>query len=161
MLHYFRTTRDGRIAFGWGGGRMAFGARRHATTDVDPEVAERAARDLRAFFPALKGRAITHAWGGPIDVAPERLPIFRSRGRVHAGFGFTGNGVGPAAPGRADPVGPRARRPRRVTRLAIVDPPAKRFPPEPLRWLGGSLIRRAMVERDERWQRGEPVPAVV
>jgi hypothetical protein len=28
MLHYFRTTRDGRIVFGWGGGRMGFGARR-------------------------------------------------------------------------------------------------------------------------------------
>src|SRR5262249_21319277 len=28
MLHYFRTTRDGRVVFGWGGGRMGFGARR-------------------------------------------------------------------------------------------------------------------------------------
>ena len=28
MLHYLRTTRDGRIAFGWGGGRMGLGGRR-------------------------------------------------------------------------------------------------------------------------------------
>jgi glycine/D-amino acid oxidase-like deaminating enzyme len=27
LLHYFRTTPDGRIAFGWGGGRIAMGAR--------------------------------------------------------------------------------------------------------------------------------------
>ena len=27
MVHYFRTTPDGRIAFGWGGGRVVFGAR--------------------------------------------------------------------------------------------------------------------------------------
>ena len=30
LLHYFRTTRDDRIAFGWGGGRLAPGARRRA-----------------------------------------------------------------------------------------------------------------------------------
>jgi glycine/D-amino acid oxidase-like deaminating enzyme len=161
MLHYFRTTRDGRIAFGWGGGRMAFGARRHRTTDVDPEVAERTARDLRAFFPALEGRTITHAWGGPIDVSPVRLPVFRSLGRVHAGFGFTGNGVGPAELGGRILSALALDRRDPVTRLAIIDPPAKRFPPEPLRYAGGALIRRAMIERDERWQRGEPVPAAV
>src|SRR4029078_1747922 len=27
FVHYFRTTPDGRIAFGWGGGRLAPGAR--------------------------------------------------------------------------------------------------------------------------------------
>jgi glycine/D-amino acid oxidase-like deaminating enzyme len=161
MLHYFRTTPDGRIAFGWGGGRMAFGARRHATTDVDPEVAARTARDLRAFFPALEGRAISHAWGGPIDVSPVRLPIFRSLGRVHAGFGFTGNGVGPAELGGRilSALALDVRDP--VTRLAVVEPAAKPFPPEPLRWAGGALVRRAMIERDECWQRGEPVPAPV
>jgi glycine/D-amino acid oxidase-like deaminating enzyme len=161
MLHYFRTTRDGRIAFGWGGGRMAFGARRHRTADVDPEVVERTAHDLRTFFPALEGRAITHAWGGPIDVSPVRLPIFRSLGRVHAGFGFTGNGVGPAELGGRilSALALDERDP--VTRLAIVEPATKRFPPEPLRYAGGALIRRAMVERDERLQRGEPVPSAV
>jgi glycine/D-amino acid oxidase-like deaminating enzyme len=161
MLHYFRTTPDGRIAFGWGGGRMALGARRPRTADVDPEVVERTARDLRAFFPALRDRPIAHAWGGPIDVSPVRLPIFRSLGRVHAGFGFTGNGVGPAELGGRilSALALDERDP--VTRLAIVGPEVKRFPPEPLRYAGGALVRRAMVERDERRQRGEPVPAAL
>ena len=113
------------------------------------------------FFPALEGRAITHAWGGPIDVSPVRLPMFRSLGRVHAGFGFTGNGVGPAELGGRilSALALDVRDP--VTRLAIVEPAARRFPPEPLRYGGGTLIRRAMVQRDDRLQRGDPVPAAV
>src|SRR3954468_11060501 len=35
FVHYFRTTPDGRIAFGWGGGRPAAGARLHGRTEVD------------------------------------------------------------------------------------------------------------------------------
>jgi glycine/D-amino acid oxidase-like deaminating enzyme len=161
MLHYFRTTPDGRIAFGWGGGRMGFGARRHRTADVDAGVARRTARDLVAFFPALRDRRVTHAWGGPIDVSPVRLPIFRSLGRVHAGFGFTGNGVGPSELGGRILSALALEIRDDLTRLAVVEPPPKLFPPEPLRYAGGTLIRAAMIERDERWQRGEPVPAAV
>ena len=35
LLHYLRTTRDDRIAFGWGGGRMGFGGRRPGRLEVD------------------------------------------------------------------------------------------------------------------------------
>ena len=35
-----------------------------------------------------------------------------------------------------------------ATRLALVEPPRKLFPPEPFRYVGGSLIRRALVAKD-------------
>ena len=41
MIHYFRTTPDGRIAFGWGGGRVVYGARTGGRAEVDPAVAAR------------------------------------------------------------------------------------------------------------------------
>ena len=41
MIHYFRTTPDGRIAFGWGGGRVVCGARTDGRAEVDPGVIER------------------------------------------------------------------------------------------------------------------------
>ena len=82
LLHYLRTTRDGRIAFGWGGGRMGFGARRGGQLEVDPDGPH--ARPATTCFASSRssrvGR-ITHAWGGPIDVSPTHLPIFGSRGR--------------------------------------------------------------------------------
>ena len=154
MLHYFRTTQDGRIAFGWGGGRMAYGARQRAQLDIDPQVAGLTEAALRRFFPGLAGRAVEHAWGGPIDVAPRRLPIYRSDGNVHAGWGFTGHGVGPSHLGgrilSALALGVHDE----TTALPLVEPSRKRFPPEPLRWAGGSLIRAALVRKDLRDERG-------
>ena len=74
FVHYFRTTRDDRIAFGWGGGRLAPGARLGGKVEVDAGVAAETRDHLVDMFPALAGRAITHAWGGPIDVSPEPSP---------------------------------------------------------------------------------------
>ena len=38
LLHYLRTTRDGRIAFGWGGGRMGVAGLRLERLEVDPTL---------------------------------------------------------------------------------------------------------------------------
>ncbi len=145
LLHYLRTTRDGRIAFGWGGGRMGFGGHRLGRLEVDRDAVRTARDDLLGFFPRLQGRRITHAWGGPIDVSPTHLPIFGSRGRVHHGFGFTGNGVGPAYLGGEILARLALDRRDELTGLALVDPDRKLMPPEPIRWAGGTLIRSALV----------------
>ena len=160
MLHYFRTTKDGRIAFGWGGGRMTRGAHADSRLDIDTEVVTMAAATLRRFFPALADREITHAWGGPIDVAPNRLPIYRSRGDLHAGWGFTGHGVGPSHLGGRILSGLALGVRDEVTSLPLVGPPVKHFPPEPARYLGGSVIRDAFLRKDAADERGEPVDPV-
>ena len=164
LLHYLRTTRDGRIAFGWGGGRMGFAARRAGWLEVDRDAARTARDDLLRFLPQLRGRRITHAWGGPIDVSPTHLPIFGSRGRVHHGFGFTGNGVGPAFLGGEILARLALDRRDDLTRLALVDPDRKLMPPEPLRWAGGSVVRKALVRADgaeDEGRRPEPVTRFV
>jgi glycine/D-amino acid oxidase-like deaminating enzyme len=164
LLHYFRTTRDGRIAFGWGGGRMGFGGRRLGMLEVDPRAARKARADLLRLFPQLAGRRITHAWGGPIDVSPTHLPIFGSRGRVHHGFGFTGNGVGPSYLGGEILARLALDRRDELTRLALVDPERKLMPPEPVRWAGGTAIRAALVRADaaeDEGRRPGPVTRLV
>ncbi len=159
LLHYFRTTRDDRIAFGWGGGRMGYGARRRAVLELDADAVEQARRSLVRFFPQLAGRRITHAWGGPIDVSPTHLPSFGSRGRVHHGYGFTGNGVGPSYLGGRILASLALDRRDNVSRLALVEPTPARFPPEPLRFVGGSAIRRALVAADAAADAGRrPAP---
>lgn len=155
LLHYFRTTPDGRIAFGWAGGRMGFGARPLRCLEQDAEVAQRTAESLVRFFPALRGRRIVHAWGGPIDVSPTHLPVFGSRGRVHHGFGFTGNGVGPACLGGEILARLALDRRDDLTRLPLVDPPRQPMPPEPFRWAGGSVIRAALLRRDAAGDAGK------
>jgi glycine/D-amino acid oxidase-like deaminating enzyme len=155
LLHYLRTTPDGRILFGWAGGRMAAGARTRGRMEIDPEVIGRARADLVRFFPALAGRKVERAWGGPIDVSPTHLPFVTTLpgGRAHAAFGFTGNGVGPShlagralaalALGRGDGA----------AALALVGPPP-RVPPEPLRVVGAAAIRRALVAKEAAEQDG-------
>jgi glycine/D-amino acid oxidase-like deaminating enzyme len=148
LVHYTRTTRDGRIAFGWGGGTMGIGGRVADRLELDRRVIEETERALRRFFPQTRGREVTHAWGGPIDVSPTHLPIFGSRGRVHHGFGFTGNGVGPTYLGGEILARLALDRRDERTALAIVEPSRKLFPPEPFRYAGGSLIRRALMAKD-------------
>jgi glycine/D-amino acid oxidase-like deaminating enzyme len=160
LLHYFRTTRDGRIALGWGGGQMGVAGRHRDRLDIDAAAARHAAAALRRFFPALAGRELTHAWGGPIDVSPTHLPIFGSRGSVHHGFGFTGNGVGPSYLGGEILARLALDRRDEITGLAIVDPDRKLFPPEPLRFLGGTTIRAALVRRDDANDRGDEPDAL-
>lgn len=148
LVHYMRTTDDGRIVFGWGGGTMGFHGKASARLELDAEVIRRTRESLLRFFPQLEGRQVTHAWGGPIDVSPTHLPIFGSRDRVHHGFGFTGNGVGPSYLGGEILARLALDRRDERTALAIVEPGRKLFPPEPLRYVGGSLIRRALVRKD-------------
>jgi glycine/D-amino acid oxidase-like deaminating enzyme len=146
-VHYFRTTRDGRIAFGWGGGRLAPGARLNGRVEVDPEIAAETHAHLVGMFPSLEGVKITHAWGGPIDVSPSHLPQIGTLdgAPVHYAFGFTGNGVGPShLAGRAL----AALASGEPTPLAVVDPGAVRVPPEPLAFAGGSLVRRAFLRKE-------------
>jgi glycine/D-amino acid oxidase-like deaminating enzyme len=165
MLHYTRTTRDGRIVFGWGGGRMGYDARRRRELDVDEAVQDTTARQLLEFFPQLRGRRIEHAWGGPIDVSPVHLPWFGTLRRTHYGFGFTGNGVGPAHLGGRILADLASDARTALTALPIVGGrPPRSFPPEPLRFAGGSVIRAALVRADEaaaHGRRPDPVTRAV
>jgi glycine/D-amino acid oxidase-like deaminating enzyme len=156
FLHYLRTTRDGRILFGWGGGRLAMGARLHGRVEVDGAVAAETREHLVATFPGLRGRAVTHAWGGPIDVSPSHLPQIGSfpGAPVHYAFGFTGNGVGPShLAGRALAALASGER----SELALVEDAPVKVPPEPLAWLGGNVVRRGFLRRERLEEQGRRV----
>ena len=78
-LHYLRTTPDGRIAIGGGGGRAGFGGRIGPAFTDDAASAARAAAGLRRLFPSLRDVRIEDAWGGPIDITADHLPVVRVR----------------------------------------------------------------------------------
>jgi glycine/D-amino acid oxidase-like deaminating enzyme len=163
LLHYFRTTPDGRIAFGWGGGRLACGARVDGRAELDREIVAEVARHLERIFPGVRGRGIAHAWGGPIDVSPSHIPQIGSfpGAPVHYAFGFTGNGVGPShLAGRALASLALERRDEH-SRLPIVGSKAGAWvPPEPLAWLGGNVVRSALVRVERAAEEGEQPDAL-
>jgi glycine/D-amino acid oxidase-like deaminating enzyme len=150
-VHYFRTTPDSRVAFGAGVGAAGFGGHVVGRFDRDGRAESRARAALVRFFPGLAEVEIADAWGGPIDISPDRLPMIGSRqgGRVHYAHGFSGNGVAPAHfAGRvlAAMVGDPGDD---LARLPIVDRPHRHFPPEPLRYAGVRIVREALIRRDE------------
>jgi glycine/D-amino acid oxidase-like deaminating enzyme len=162
LLHYFRTTRDGRILFGWGGGRMAAGARTGGRMDFDPDIVAETQRSLERIFPALAGRRIEHAWGGPIDVSPTHLPsiVTLSGGRAWAAFGYTGNGVGPSHLAARSLASLALGRRDAAARWAWIDPPPRNVPPEPLRVAGATVLRAALARSEaaaENGGRADPV----
>lgn len=166
LVHYFRTTPDGRIAFGWGGGRIGFGARRDGRIEVDPKVVAQIRSDLVATFPQLEGRRIERAWGGPIDASPSHLPVIsmRARDRVATAFGYTGNGVAPSQMVGRTLASLALDRRDEASRLPLVDPSPTRVPPEPLRWVGGTAIRTALLRKESAEMEGRrpgPVSRVV
>ncbi|TMK71906.1 MAG: FAD-dependent oxidoreductase [Actinobacteria bacterium] len=166
MVQYFRTTPDGRIAFGWGGGRIVAGARINGRAEVDGRVAAEVERRLARVFPAVRGRRIDHAWGGPIDVSPSHLPVIGSLtgDHVHYAFGYTGNGVGPSRLVGRTLASMALERPDEYTRLALVEPPPVRVPPEPFRYAGGAIIRAALLRRErleEEGRRPDPLTRFV
>jgi glycine/D-amino acid oxidase-like deaminating enzyme len=167
LVHYFRTTRDGRIAFGWGGGRLAYGGRVNRRAELDADVVGDTRLHLLRIFPALANRRITHAWGGPIDVSPSHIPQLGTLpgAPVHFAFGYTGNGVGPSHLAGRILASLALDRRDALTRLPIVDSgPGALVPPEPLAFLGGSLVRSALVHRErveEEGGRADPITRAV
>lgn len=168
LLSYFRTTPDGRIAFGWGGGRIAAGARRFGRAELDPDVIEGVIAGLHRYFPQLADRRIDYAWGGPIDASATHLPhvVALPSGRAFAAFGYTGNGVGPSQMvGRSLASLVLDRRDEYGT-LPYIEPAAAltKVPPEPFRWVGGALIREAIGRKEEAEMEGrrpDPVSSLI
>src|SRR4029077_5852112 len=142
-LCYFRLTNDNRVLMGSASGDYW-----------------RAEEALRRYFPQLADVKVASRWEGAVDVSSDRFPVVGTvpGTRVHYAAGFTGNGVGPSWL-----VG------RTLASLALgqyVRPPllggrAPSPPPEPLRSLGASVVRRALLAIDdaETAGRGAPPPA--
>ena len=159
LLSYFRTTPDGRIAFGWGGGRIAAGARRFGRAELDAEVITGVIEGLRRYFPMLADRKLEYAWGGPIDASATHLPhvVELPSGRAFAAFGYTGNGVGPSQMVGRSLASLALDRRDEYSELAFIEPASRltSVPPEPFRWIGGAVIREAIGRREEAFMNGE------
>jgi glycine/D-amino acid oxidase-like deaminating enzyme len=160
-LRYFRTTRDGRIAFGGGGGRA-----RRTIDDAfthDARAVTEAAQGFRLMFPSFADVPLEDAWGGPIDVSPTHLPVFGTLepGNLLYAVGYTGNGVAPthlAGQVLADLV---LGRDTDNVRLPMVNPAPRLFPPQPFRSLGAAVVRRAMIAKETAEEQGrQPNPLV-
>ncbi len=150
LFFYAQRTRDGRIAIG---GR---GAPYRLRRPIDPEnernadVRARLERVIRRHFPTAASARITHHWGGPLGVPRDwsmAVHFDRETGFGWAG-GYAGHGVVAAnIAGRtlADLV---LDRDTELVHLPWVGHRARRWEPEPLRFVASRAIVRILGSAD-------------
>lgn len=156
FLHYFRTTRDGRVAMGSGSGPIGFAGRTDARFTSDRAAAARAERGLRYLLPGLARARITHAWGGAIDVSADGLPFFKTHlgTRIHFGCGYSGHGVNPTWIGGQILASLALNRHDEWTTLPFCTRAVPTLPPEPMRYVGGRMIHAAILSCEDAEQAG-------
>jgi len=163
FLHYFRTTEDGRVLMGSGSGPIGFRGRLDGRFTSDLATAARAERGLRRLLPRLADVRIERAWGGPIDVSADHLPFFGTvpGKRIHYGLGYSGHGVGPSWLGGQILASLSLGIEDEWTALPLATRRVPSLPPEPLKRVGGGVVRSAILacERADEENRRPPLAA--
>jgi len=154
LLIYGQRTADNRIAFGGRGARYHLGSAIKPEYDRVPRVFEHLRRAIEDLFPAARGVAITHTWGGNLGVPRDwHASVWLDR---RSGVGFAGGYVGDGLSttnlaGRtlADLI---LDRETELTALPWVGHRSPSWELEPLRFLGANagLVATGLADREER-----------
>jgi glycine/D-amino acid oxidase-like deaminating enzyme len=158
FVHYFRKTADGRVLMGSGSGPISFGGNTNdPSLTTDGASAARAEKGLRRLLPEFADVAIDKIWGGGIDVSADRLPFFQTipSTRIHFGAGYSGHGVNPTYMGGQCLASLVLGVKDEWSTLPLCTRQVPKLPPEPLRAVGGRLVRWGIInceEADEREQ---------
>lgn len=151
---YAQRTADGRIALGGRGVPYRFGSRTDRLGQTQRATIEQLTALLHDFFPALRsgGVPVQHAWCGVLGVPRDwsaTVRLDRASGLGTAG-GYVGNGVTTSnLMGRTLAelaLGQESER----TALPWVGREARRWEPEPLRWIGANLVYALYRAADRR-----------
>ncbi len=152
LVNYFRSTLDGRVAFGRGGGTLAFSGRVGSAFDGESPRADDVAAEWRRLYPQFADVPIAASWTGPIDRSVTSLPFFgrlRAHPHVAYGVGWSGNGVGPSLLGGRILASLTLGADDEWSRCGLAGGPVGRFPPEPARFLGGHVVRAAVARKEQ------------
>jgi glycine/D-amino acid oxidase-like deaminating enzyme len=158
QFHYYRLTSDDRVL--WGGYDAVYNYRNGMGPHLDerPATFELLAGHFFETFPQLEGTRFTHRWGGAIDTCSRFSVMFGKAlgGRAVYAVGYTGLGVAASRFGARVALDLADGRDTERTRLKMVRSKPVPFPPEPLRWAGITLTRRALARADRRDGRRGP-----
>jgi glycine/D-amino acid oxidase-like deaminating enzyme len=158
QFHYYRLTPDDRILWGGYDAIYRFGSKVGPEDDHRPATYDRLAEHFRATFPQLSDVPFERWWGGPIATTTRFTAVFGDAlgGRVVYALGYTGLGVATTRfAGRV--LTDRLLAPSSpLLDLRFTSTAPFPFPPEPLRWTGVTLTRRALARADRHGGRRGP-----
>ena len=157
LVNYYRTTADGRIAWGKGGGAFPFAGRLGTRFDGPAPRRAEVHRELLRYYPSLADVPVATAWRGPATRTVTGLPYFGrlpASPRIVYGHGYTGNGVGPCYLGGRILASLALDRVDEWSENGLTQGPRGTLPREPIRYLGGKLVRAAAVRVDRAEDEG-------
>ena len=163
LVHYYRTTADGRVAFGKGGmcGEFCYGGNIGAEVEGHSTMAGAIEHAFHHTYPMLADVATDTSWRGPIDRTHSGLPQFWTLGKpanVFYAVGFSGNGVGPCYVAGRILASLVLEQQDEWSATPLVRPPTRDFPREPARYIGSRLLRKALIAADDAQDSGRVPP---
>jgi glycine/D-amino acid oxidase-like deaminating enzyme len=151
LVNYYRTTRDGRLAWGKGGGPIPFAGRVGTNYDGPAPRPDLAWSELIRYYPSLSDLKIATTWSGPATRTDTGMPSFGrlpSAPAILYGHGYTGNGVGPSYLGGRILASLALDLDDEWANTPLVRMPQAFMPPEPIRYIGGQMVRAAAQAKD-------------
>lgn len=152
LILYWRSTPDGRIVFGKGGGWMSIDNRVDARFTGASALAASVESRFRRLYPDLRDAPIERSWNGPIDYSSTGLPYFgpldRSREDVLVAIGYSGMGVVQSVLGGRILASLILGTDDEYASLPVTRPWPVTLPPEPFRSLGAPLVKAAVTRQE-------------
>lgn len=146
---YYQRTSDDRVQFGLGTGRLVYKDRLGARQNRNSPEVEAAMRELIRVYPELKDVNIEYDWVGAIDCVASHVPLvgrLTEEQNIMYCVGWNGTGLAQI---------PAVSHILASELLECEDEwngtafsrqtQKKALPPEPIRYIGGSIVRKAVV----------------
>ena len=152
QFHYYRLTTDNRILWGGYDAIYRFNNAVGEQYDQAGNTHQILAEHFFETFPQLEDVSFTHRWGGPIATTSQFTATW---GTSHGGDlswvgGYTGLGVGASRFGARVALDLVDGRTSEYTELEMARKLPMAFPPEPFRYAGIQITRRAIARADAR-----------
>jgi glycine/D-amino acid oxidase-like deaminating enzyme len=160
LLDYLHATHEGRVVLGRATGTAAAAGRIPAWFTSERKQADAAIGGFRYLFPHLSDLPITHRWGGPIDRTWDSLPLggeLEEAPGVHYFAGYSGLGVGPSLLGGRILASSLLDADDDYERSSLNQGVRQRYPREPRRFFGQTMLRLAMTERERAEEEDRPM----
>ncbi len=153
LILYWRSTPDGRVVFGKGGGWMSVDNRVDGRFTGTSALAGSVEARFRRLYPDLRDVPVERSWNGPIDYSSTGLPYFGpledGRDDVLVAIGYSGMGVVQTVLGGRVLASLALGTDDDYANLPVTRRWPERLPPEPFRSLGAPLVKAAIARQEQ------------
>ncbi|TWP36403.1 NAD(P)/FAD-dependent oxidoreductase [Leekyejoonella antrihumi] len=154
LLDYWRPLEHDKVLFGKAGLGLGWGVRGASTQFRTAPRRASLMNHMTRSVPALAGAEVISTWRAPVEYSLSSLPFFGElpdHPGVYFGTGYSGDGVGPSVLGARILASLSTGADDGLASSFLTRPPAGRgLPPEPFRFLGGQLVKAAMLRQERK-----------